>query len=162
MQPMAALDLGIGRPLRPVMYCANVFRRDVAAADDGDDRPGGGSGWPRPASTAAVVAAPLGSTTRRACRNSQATASAICASETVTNSSTNACACANVMSPGRTGIRPSAIVADRIERHRVAGLDRAFHLGAPSGSTATTRTDGSASFTAAATPASSPPPPTGT
>ena len=75
-----------------------------------------------------MAAAPLGSTTRRAWRASHATAAAICASDTVTNSSTNFCACAKVMSPGRTGIRPSAMVAVESSVTWVPRLDRSLHL----------------------------------
>ena len=59
----------------PVHVVPEQFRRDIAAAHDGDHG-GGAIVWPRPSISAAVVAAPLGSTTSRALRYSQRTASA--------------------------------------------------------------------------------------
>ena len=69
----------------------------------------------RPArSAAATAAAPLGSATRRASRNSHRTASRSSRHRlTVTTSSTNACTCAKVRSPGRSVSRPSAMLDER-------------------------------------------------
>lgn len=115
-----------------------------------------------PFSTAAMLAAPLGSATTFARVNAQTTAAAICPSSTVTTASMNRCASANVMSPGRTGIRPSAIEAVRGSVTGCPASSEAFMAAAPAGSTPIILTSGRDALTAAATPAARPPPPIGT
>ena len=61
-------------------------------------------------SAAATVTAPLGSATIFALTNSQRIASAISSSSTVSMRSTNFLTCAKFKSPGRTAIRPSAML----------------------------------------------------
>ncbi len=120
------------------------------------------STWPSPSISAAVVTEPLGSTTRRAWRNSQAMARTMASSGTVTTSSTKARTCSNVSSPGRMVSKPSAMLAVRssvVGRPATSDVDI---FAAPAGSTPTTLTPGARCLIAAATPELKPPPPTGT
>ncbi|HXW05631.1 MAG TPA: hypothetical protein VD833_10400 [Vicinamibacterales bacterium] len=82
-------------------------------------------------------------------------------SSTVTIASTYRRTCASVRSPGRTGSRPSAMLSVFGSVTGRPASTEAFIFAAPDGSTPTTTESGFDCFTAAATPASRPPPPTG-
>ena len=89
-------------------------------------------------------------------------ASTISASLTVTTSSTSARMTSQVSSPAMVTCWPSAIVwGTSIDTRSPARSERATSSPA-SGSTPTTRACGASALTAVATPAISPPPPTGT
>ena len=84
----------------------------------------GGSHRPGSASSAAMPAAPAGSTTSLARSRQNSSAREIAASETVTTSSTTSWTSANGSSPGPPTAIPSAIVAIRSSAHRVPGGQR--------------------------------------
>ena len=118
----------LARLVIALTYFANASGCDVAAADNRDDGPLRQSASPRPSITAAVVAAPLGSTTSRACRNNHATARQWPRRCTVTNSSTN---CANVREGDVAGTNVHQAVGDLVDdrqRHGLAGRNRGRHL----------------------------------
>src|SRR5690606_36374967 len=116
----------------------------------------------RPDSSAAVVAAPLYSTTSFWPLNRIRVAARISSSVTVNTSSHSSRACSNVSWPVTIGARPSAMVSMCSRRIGFPASSAARIDAAPSGSTPTTRACGSMRFTAAATPLASPPPPMGT
>src|SRR5256885_1887505 len=125
----------------------------------------GGTGRTAPERSAAVVAAPDGSTARWHCRQRNCTASRSASSSTSTTpASRSRCAvrCAKGTAPTLSVINPSARLAVRSSRTGRPAASERVSLGAPAGSTPHTRAWLPAAARPVTTPAISPPPPTGT
>src|SRR3989454_8093853 len=125
----------------------------------------GGTGWTAPERTAAVVAAPDGSTARWQCCQRKCTASrSVSSSTSATPATRSRCAasCANGSSPTPSVIRPSAMLAVRSSRTGRPAASERLSFGAPAGSTPPTLAPLPPAPSPGTTPAMRPPPPTGT
>jgi len=125
----------------------------------------GGTGRTAPDRTAAVVAAPDGSTATWAWRQRNCTASSRASSSTrATPASRSRCAarCAKGIAPTVSVISPSAMLAVRSSRTGRPVSSARASLGAPAGSTPHTVARLPPAARPVTTPAINPPPPTGT
>ncbi len=117
----------------------------------------------RPERMAATPAAPAGSTTTFACSRSTSIARARSSSETVTTSSTSSLMISNGTAPGRATRMPSAMVGRVTMSTGSPAASDGGTAAAFSACTPITRivrpSSAALAFTAAATPAISPPPP---
>ena len=114
-----------------------------------------------PPSSAATPTAPAPSTTSLQRSSSSAIASAVSSSPTITNSSASSVRIGSVIPPGRLTAMPSAIVsAEEASIGSPAAIDSGNGAHAAA-CTPTICTSGLTSLIASATPAASPPPPTG-
>src|SRR2546426_3120380 len=151
---------------------ARAFRpRSHASSNEGSTLPPlttstvGARGCSARERSAAVVAAPEGSTARWHSRQRKCTASRRLASSTSATPATRArCStrCANGTSPTVSVINPSAMLSVRSSRVGRPAASERCSLGAPSGSTPHTAARLPAAASPTTTPEMSPPPPTGT